>query len=164
MTSDAKTLHDFSLSAIDGGPLPLAQFAGKAVLMVNTASECGFTPQYDGLEKLWQQYKDRGLIVLGVPSNEFGGQEPGTETAIENFCRVNYGVTFPLSAKTNVKGKEASAVYHWAGEQAGAIGRPKWNFHKYLFGKNGRFVDWFATPTDPMSSRITTAIENELAR
>jgi glutathione peroxidase len=164
MTASAQSLYDFSLQGMDGKPMALSQFKGKVVLLVNTASECGFTPQYEGLEKLWEAYKDKGLVIVGVPSNDFGGQEPGKAAEIASFCKLNYGVTFPLSDKTVVSGQGEAAVYQWAGEQAGMLGRPKWNFHKYLFSKTGAFVDWFATPTEPMSAKITAAVARELAR
>lgn len=158
----AETLHDFTLTGIDGKPMPLAQFAGRVVLLVNTASECGYTGQYDGLEKLWTTYKDKGLVVVGVPSNDFGGQEPGKAAEIATFCKMNYGVTFPLADKTVVKGKSADPLYVWAGDKAGLLGSPKWNFHKYLFGRDGRFITWFATPTEPMSAKLTAAVEKAL--
>ena len=164
MTATKKSLHDFTLQGIDGKPMPLAQFKGKVVLLVNTASECGYTGQYEGLEQVWLANKDKGLVVVGVPSNDFGAQEPGTAGEIASFCKLNYGVTFPLTDKLVVKGDGANPLYQWAGEKAGADGRPKWNFHKYLFGRNGSFVDWFSTPTEPMSQKMTTAIEKALAR
>ena len=164
MAATAQTLFDFSLQGMDGKPMLLSQFKGKVVLMVNTASECGFTPQYEGLEKLWEKYKDNGLIIMGVPSNDFGGQEPGKAKEIATFCKLNYGVTFPLSDKTIVSGQGEADVYKWAGNKAGILGRPKWNFHKYLFSKTGVFVDWFSTSTEPMSEKIVAAIENELTK
>lgn len=142
--------------------MALSQFKGKVVMLVNTASECGFTPQYDELEKLYETRKDAGLVIVGVPSNDFGGQEPGNNTEIATFCKNNYGVTFPLADKSVVSGGEAIGVYKWAGTQAGMLGRPKWNFHKYLFGKDGKFIDWFSTPTKPMSEKITAAIDKAL--
>jgi glutathione peroxidase len=163
MSASASSLHDFTLTGIDGKPMALSQFDGKVVLLVNTASECGYTGQYEGLEALWLAYKDKGLEVVGVPSNDFGGQEPGKAAEIASFCKLNYGVTFPLADKTVVKGKAADPVYVWAGEQAGVLGTPKWNFHKYLFGKDGHFIDWFSTPTEPMSDRIKAAVEKALA-
>ncbi len=159
----AKSLHDFTLTGIDGKAMPLQQFDGKVVLLVNTASECGYTPQYEGLESLWKAYKDKGLVVVGVPSNDFGGQEPGKAKEIATFCKLNYGVSFPLADKTVVKGKSADPVYIWAGEKAGMMGTPKWNFHKYLFAKDGHFIDWFSTPTEPMSDKIKSAVEKALA-
>ncbi len=159
-----KTLHDFSLTGINGKPLPMAQFKGQPVLLVNTASECGFTPQFDGLEKLWETYKDKGLVIVGVPSNDFGGQEPGKAAEIAQFCKLNYGVTFPLTDKTVVSGPGEDPLYVWAGTQAGFLGRPSWNFHKYLFDGEGRFVDWFASTTEPQSEKITAAVEKVLGK
>jgi glutathione peroxidase len=164
MTAAASSLHDFSITGIDGKPMPLAQFKGSAVLLVNTASECGFTGQYDGLEKLWESYKGKGLVIVGVPSNDFGGQEPGKAEEIATFCKMNYGVTFPLADKAVVKGKNAIPVYVWAGQQAGVLGSPKWNFHKYLFGREGQLIDWFSSPTEPMSKKLTAAVEKALAQ
>lgn len=153
-----QTAYDFTFTAIDGTPMPLSQFKGKAVLVVNTASECGFTPQYEELETLWKANKDKGLVVIGVPSNDYGGQEPGSEQEIATFCKLNYGVTFPLTDKTVVKGEGEHPFYIWAGKKAGLLGRPKWNFHKYLIGRDGQFVDWFSTQTKPMGRKIKTAI------
>ena len=163
MPASATSLHDFTLTGLDGKPLPLAQFKGKVVLLVNTASECGYTPQYEGLEKLWEGYKSKGLVIVGVPSNDFGGQEPGTAQEIATFCKINYGVTFPLADKTVVKGASADPVYKWAGDEAGADGQPKWNFHKYLFGRDGRFIGWFSTQATPTGPKITKAIDAALA-
>jgi glutathione peroxidase len=163
MIATPKTLHDFTLKAIDGKPLPLSQFKGKVVLLVNTASECGYTGQYEGLEQLWLANRDKGLVVVGVPSNDFGGQEPGTAGEIASFCKLNYGVTFPLSDKLVVKGGGADPLYIWAGEKAGAEGRPKWNFHKYLFGRNGEFIDWFSTQAKPLGPKIADGVKKALA-
>ena len=156
------TLFDFTLIGNDGKPMPLAQYKGKVVLLVNTASECGFTPQFDGLEKLWEAEKDAGLVILGVPSNDFGGQSPGSNAEFASFCKLNYGVTFPLADKAIVSGDDAIALYKWAGEEAGFLGRPKWNFHKYLFGKDGKFIDWFSSRTGPTSRTITQAVNKAL--
>lgn len=163
IAATAKTLNDFSLTGIDGKPMDLSQFKGKMVLLVNTASECGFTPQYEGLERLWEAYKTKGLVIVGVPSNNFGGQEPGKSAEIATFCKLNYGVAFPLADKTVVSGPAAAEVYKWAGSQAGFLGKPKWNFHKYLFAKDGTFIDWFSTSTEPLSTKITSAIDKALA-
>jgi glutathione peroxidase len=157
-----QTLYDFMLTGNDGKPMPLSQFKGRVVLLVNTASECGFTPQYDELEELWEVKKNVGLVIIGVPSNDFGGQEPGSNEEIAIFCKNNYGVTFPLADKSVVSGADVIPVYKWAGEQAGMLGQPKWNFHKYLFGKDGKFVDWFSTATKPTSGKITAAIDKAL--
>lgn len=159
----AGNLFDFNLTGLDGKPLPLSQFKGHPILLVNTASECGFTPQYEGLEKLWEGYKDKGLIIVGVPSNDFGGQEPGNAGQIATFCKKNYGVTFPLADKSVVSGGAAIPVYKWAGDQAGFMGKPRWNFHKFLFSKDGQFLDWFASNTEPQSTKITNAVEAAIA-
>jgi glutathione peroxidase len=115
------------------------------------------------LEKLWHEHKDKGLVVLGVPCNQFGAQEPGTEAEIGAFCRKNYGVTFPMTAKNDVKGKDAHPFYKWANEKAGALGRPKWNFHKYLIDRDGSFADWFSSQTKPTGPKIRKALEKILA-
>jgi glutathione peroxidase len=154
--------YDFAFMRLDGEKLPLAEFRGQAILVVNTASECGYTPQYEELEQLWQTNKDKGLVVLGVPCNQFGGQEPGSEVEIGAFCRKNYGVTFPMTSKNDVKGKAAHPFYIWAGEQAGLLGRPKWNFHKYLIGRDGSFAGWFSSQTKPTGPKIKTALEKVL--
>jgi glutathione peroxidase len=158
-----KTLHDFTLQGIDGKPMPLAQFRGKVVLLVNTASECSYTVQYEGLEELWQANRDKGLVIVGVPANDFGAQEPGTAGEIASFCKLNYGVTFPLTEKLVVKGDGVHPLYQWAAAMAGAAGRPKWNFHKYLFGRDGQFIDWFSSPAKPMGPRLTAAVKKALA-
>jgi glutathione peroxidase len=163
MAAAATSLHDFTLNGIDGKPMALDQFKGKAVLLVNTASECGYTGQYEGLEALYLEQKDKGLVIIGVPSNDFGGQEPGKSAEIATFCKLNYGVTFPLADKTIVKGKNAHPVYAWAAGEAGVLGSPKWNFHKYLFGRDGTFIDWFSTPTEPTSAKVKAAVQKALA-
>ncbi len=158
------TAYDFTFTGIDGKPMPLAQFKGRPMLVVNTASECGYTPQYEDLEALWKAYEGKGLVVIGVPSNDFGGQEPGTAEEIANFCKLNYGVSFPLADKTVVKGSGAHPFYVWAAGQAGDEGRPKWNFHKYLIGADGRFAGWFSTQAKPMGPKITAAVEKAIAQ
>jgi glutathione peroxidase len=156
------TAFDFQFENIDGGRLPLAAFRGSALLVVNTASRCGFTGQYDALQRVWADYRDRGLIVLGVPSNDFGGQEPGSEADIKSFCVVNFDVDFPMTAKTRVRGEDAHPFYRWAARQAGPLGVPRWNFHKYLVAPDGRLDDWFATTTSPDARRVREAIESVL--
>ncbi len=149
MTASAASLNDFTLTGIDGKPMALDQFRGKAVLLVNTASECGYTGQYDGLEALYLANKDKGFVIIGVPSNDFGGQEPGKAEEIATFCKLNYGVTFPLADKTVVKGKDAHPVYQWAAGEAGMLGAPKWNFHKYLFAATASSSTGFQRPQNP---------------
>jgi len=160
--SAGMSAHDYSFTSIDGAALPMSEFAGKAVLVVNTASRCGFTPQYDGLQALWETYRDRGLVVLGVPSNDFGSQEPGSEADIKEFCTVNFNITFPMTEKEVVSGDKAHPFYAWAREQVGFVGSPKWNFHKYLIGPDGQLVDWFSSVTGPDSSRLVAAVEKTL--
>lgn len=155
--------HGFTFNGIDGKPLPLKDFKGKVLLVVNTASECGYTPQYGDLEELWRKHRAAGLAVLGVPCNDFGGQEPGTATEIAGFCVRNHGVTFPLTEKYAVKGEAAHPFYRWAGEQAGLPGRPKWNFHKYLVGGDGQFLGWFSSRAGPMGPKIGAAVAKALA-
>ena len=162
LASPSTTALDFSFTAIDGNSLPLSSFKGKAVLLVNTASHCGFTSQYGELQALWRRYRDRGFVVLGVPSNDFGGQEPGTNTEIKTFCEVNFDVDFPLTEKVHVKGEKAHAFYAWAEKELGALAKPRWNFHKYLIAPDGRLVDWFSSVTSPNSARLIQAIENVL--
>ena len=157
-----KTAHDFTFTSIDGGPLPLSDFKGKAILVVNTASECGYTPQYKDLQALWQRYRDRGLVVVGVPSNDFGGQEPGTEAEIKRFCERQYAVDFPLTAKEHVTGHDAHPFYRWAAEVAGEAAGPRWNFHKYLVGPDGALAAWFPTKTSPTAAEVTAAVEDAL--
>jgi glutathione peroxidase len=158
-SAGAHSAWDFSFVGIDGQPLPLAQFQGKAVLLVNTASQCGFTPQYQGLQALWTKYRSRGLVVLGVPSNDFGGQEPGGSAEIKSFCETSFGVDFPLTEKVKVTGDEAHPFYRWAARELGPLAKPRWNFHKYLIAPDGRLVDWFSTVTRPDSPSVSQAIE-----
>ncbi|ALG70377.1 glutathione peroxidase [Azospirillum thiophilum] len=158
----AASAHDFTFQGIDGQPLPLSQFAGKTILVVNTASQCGFTPQYKGLEALWQRYRDRGLVVVGVPSDDFGGQEPGSAAQIKDFCEVNYSIDFPMTDKTVVSGDGAHPFYRWAADELGFLAKPRWNFHKYLIGPDGKLQSWFSTMTDPESEKVREAIETLL--
>ena len=151
-----------SLESIGGGPLPTADYKGKVVLLVNTASQCGFTGQYKGLEALWRRYKDHGLVVLGVPSNDFGGQEPGTAEEIKRFCEASFDITFPLADKQVVSGPAEHPLYRWAAAQTGALGTPQWNFHKILIGRDGRIIDWFSA-AGGMGPKLERAIEAALA-
>ncbi len=160
----ARSAYDFSFTTIEGGPLPLSQYKGKVVLLVNTASQCGFTPQYTDLQTVWERYRDRGLVVLGVPSNDLGGQEPGSEAEIKQFCEVNFSVDFPLTGKEHVVGDDAHPFYRWAADQLGFAAKPRWNFHKYLIGPDGSLVDWFSTITKPTAEKVTQAIEAQLAK
>jgi len=157
-----KTAYDFSFTSLDGGDMPLSGYKGKVLLVVNTASKCGLTPQYKGLEALYNQYKDQGLVIIGVPSNDFGEQEPGSAAEIKKFCELNFGVTFPLTSKQVVTGKEAHPFYQWAYSVLGFGSAPKWNFHKYLVNTDGKLVDYFASTTTPDSDKLKDAIEKLL--
>ena len=162
--SVASSIYDYTLPSINGGKLDLAAFEGQPLLLVNTASQCGFTPQYDGLQSLWETYKGRGLVVVGVPSNDFGGQEPGAREDIKEFCSVNFDVDFPMSDKVVVRGTEAHPVYQWLAAALGDSSRPRWNFYKYLIDANGQPVAYFSSMTRPNSTKITRAIEAALPR
>jgi len=158
-----RTAYNFSFTAIEGHHLPLSDYQGRVLLVVNTASRCGFTDQYDALQAVWDRYRDKGLVVLGVPSNDFGGQEPGTEAEIKDFCEVNFGIDFPMTRKQPVKGSDAHPFYTWVVDHFGSVAAPRWNFHKYLIGRDGRPIHWFPSPTSPTSKRMTNAIESALA-
>jgi glutathione peroxidase len=155
--------YDFRLTSLQGAPLDLAAFKGRPMLIVNTASECVYTPQYAGLQSLWDSYKDRGLVVLGVPSNDFGEQEPGTSQEIAAFCDLNFKVTFPLSEKRHVRGRAADPLFKWLAREAGIGGWPWWNFTKYLIGRDGMLVDWFFCFTEPSAARVKRAVERVVA-
>jgi len=147
-------IYDFKIKTINGEETTLEQYKGKVMLIVNVASKCGYTPQYDGLEALYKKYKDQGLVVLGFPCNQFGSQEPGSETEIQNFCRVNFGVTFPMFSKLNVNGDETHPLYvHLKSEQPGILGSEsiKWNFTKFLVDKEGKVIERFGSSTKPIS-------------
>ena len=144
----------------DGKPMPLCQYAGKVILVVNTASFCGFTSQYEGLEKLYAQLKDRGLVVLGFPSNDFGEQEPGSDKEIADFCRLTYGVEFPMVAKTTVKGRDANPFYQKLAELTGS--KPRWNFHKYLINRDGTQVVAYTSFTKPEDKDLLKKIDEFL--
>ena len=162
--ASAGSAYDFSFDKIDGGALPLSQFKGKTVLVVNTASYCGYTPQYEGLEALWKQYKDKGLVVLGVPANDFGAQEPGSNAEIKTFCTAKYDVDFPMAAKVTVVGSAAHPFYKWARDVLGQSKAPQWNFHKYLVDANGELVGAFPSAVEPESRELKSAIEKTLAK
>ena len=154
--------YDFSFPAIDGDHLDLGAYKGKVLLIVNTASACGFTPQYDGLQALYERFSDRGFVVIGVPSNDFGRQETGSAADISTFCEVNFNITFPMTDKVEIKGDNAHPFYQWARSQTGFAGRPRWNFHKYLIGKEGQIVNWFSTTTAPEHAKVIAAIDSIL--
>ena len=155
--------YDFEFTGIDGKPMSLSDFRGKVLLIVNTASFCGYTKQYAGLQDLWSRYEKAGLVVIGVPSNDFGEQEPKSEGEIKTFCQGAFGVTFPLTSKQHVVGPDAHPFYKWAAEAMGPAGVPNWNFHKYLVGRDGRLLRSFSTKLSPESPEITGPIEKALA-
>jgi glutathione peroxidase len=155
------SFFDLTARTLDGKPQPLSAYRGRVLLVVNTASECGFTPQYGGLEKLHEQYEPKGFAVLGFPSNDFGGQEPGTPEQIESFCSTNYGITFPLFEQVKTKGPGQSPVYAFLTKEHG---EPRWNFHKYVVGKDGRVAAAFPSKVTPESTELRTAIDQALAK
>ena len=156
--------YDFTFTSLTSDkPLALSDYRGKVIMVVNTASKCGFTKQYDGLEELYNKYKDQGFVIIGVPSNDFGEQEPGSKEEIASFCKKNFGVTFPMAGKEVVTGKDAHPFYKWAYNELGFGTGPKWNFHKYLIGRDGLLIDYFNSPTEPTSDKVTKAVEKALA-
>jgi glutathione peroxidase len=165
-TSDTEIgdAYQFEFTSIDGDKLPLAAWRGRPVLVVNTASFCGYTPQYRDLEALYRQYHARGLVVLGVPSNDFGEQEPGTASEIKQFCETNYQVDFPLTEKYRVIGSAAHPFYQWAAGTLGEAGTPRWNFHKYLIGPDGQLAGAWPSQVRPTDIAITGEIETALAK
>ena len=157
-----KKFFDFEIKDINNDKLDLSIYKNKTVLLVNVASNCGFTKQYSDLQELYDRYKDKGFFVLGVPSNQFGGQEPGTNSEIKDFCETNFNITFPMTSKYEVKGKNAHPIFIWAKENFGKSAIPKWNFHKILINKNGKIENTFSSFTKPMSDKIISNIEEIL--
>ncbi len=156
----ASSIHDFTMKTIDGKPEPLADYKGKTVLIVNVASRCGFTPQYKGLEALYEKYKDRGFVILGFPANNFGGQEPGTNEEIKTFCSSKYMVTFPMFSKISVKDDGKAPLYDYLTGTGG--GEVKWNFTKFLVGRDGKVITRFESSVTPDSPEVISAIEKAL--
>jgi len=154
-----KLFFELNIKNINGELLDLNQFKGKAVLLVNVASKCGFTKQYTELQKLYDLYKDKGLVVIGIPSNQFGGQEPGSNEEIKNFCETNFNITFPMTEKVDVKGENANELYSWAKKNHGKSTIPKWNFHKILINKDGKVQDTYNSFIEPLSNKIIKEIE-----
>ncbi|NIR31588.1 MAG: glutathione peroxidase [Gammaproteobacteria bacterium] len=156
------SVHDFRFTSIDGDELSLSQFRDRAVLLVNTASECGYTPQYAGLQELWERYRDRGLVVLAVPCNDFGQQEPGREHAIRTFCAERYGVTFPMTTRVSIVEGDRHPFFQWLEAEFGEAAVPRWNFHKYLVGPEGELLGAWPSQVEPLSEEIVCAIEGTL--
>ena len=157
-----KLFFDFNIKTIDGKNLNLDTYKDKTILLVNVASNCGFTKQYAGLQKLYDLYKNKKFVILAIPSNQFGGQEPGSNKEIQDFCEVNFNITFPITQKTDVKGNNSHEIYKWAKENHGKSTIPKWNFHKILINKNGKIQNTFNSFIDPLSKKIVDEIESIL--
>ena len=157
-----KKLYDIEIESITGEIISLSKYKGKTIFLVNVASNCGFTKQYGDLQKLWEKYREKDLIVIGVPSNQFGGQEPGSNTEIKDFCETNFNINFLMTSKQDVKGENAHEIYKWAKISYGKSAVPKWNFHKILINNEGIIVDTFASFTNPMSKKVVLKIEKIL--
>ena len=157
-----KLFFDFEIKSINDEKIELSKYKNKTILLVNVASNCGFTQQYSELQELYEKYDDKGLIVLGVPSNQFGGQEPGNNEDIKDFCETNFNITFPMTSKYDVKGDGAHPIFLWAKKNFGKSAIPKWNFHKILIDKDGKVNDTFSSFTKPMSNKIRSKIEEIL--
>ena len=154
-----KVFFDLNIKGNNGTDLNLSKYKNKTILLVNVASKCGFTKQYTDLQELFKKYEKKGLVVIAVPSNQFGGQEPGTNEEIKDFCETNFGITFPITAKVDVKGNNAHEIYSWAKDNYGNSSIPKWNFHKILINKSGKIVNTFGSFINPMSKKIIIEIE-----
>src|SRR5579863_8972658 len=160
------SVYDYTLNSIDSKPTPLSDFKGNVVLLVNVASQCGFTPQYAGLEALYEKFKDKGFVIVGIPANNFGGQEPGTNAEIKTFCSTKYNVTFPMMSKVSVKGDDTTPLYQYLTDKSAnpsTGGDIQWNFTKFLIGRDGQIVARFEPKVTPDSSEVTSAIEKALA-
>ena len=157
-----KLAYDFQFKDLDGSALNLSEYKGKVIIIVNVASQCGFTKQYEDMQNIWEKYQSKGIVMLGIPSNDFGKQEPGTSEEIKNFCEAKFGITFPMTEKVSVKGPESHPFYIWARENHGKSAIPKWNFHKIIVGRNGKIDDTFASITNPSSKKFIEAIEKSI--
>ena len=157
----SKLAHEFKFNSIDGGSINLSDYREKVIVVINVASRCGFTKQYEDLQNLWTNYKDKGLVIIGVPTNDFK-QEPGSNTDIKDFCETNFAINFPITEKINVLGDKAHPFYKWAKENAGKKAVPKWNFHKIIIGKDGKVADTFLSITSPSSKRFVEFIELQI--
>ena len=155
------SFYDFDIKSISGEKINLSEYKDKVVLLVNTASQCGFTPQYSGLQKIYDRYKDDNFIVLGVPSDDFN-QELSDEKEVKKFCEIRYGVNFPMTSIQKIKGENAHPLYKWISSNVSVIGQPRWNFHKYLISKDGKVLNWFSSMTSPTSDGLTKQIEEAL--
>ena len=154
-----KLAYDFKFKDIDGSTLNLSEYKAKIIVVINVASQCGFTSQYEGMQEVWEKYQKKGVIIIGVPSNDFGNQEPGTNKEIKNFCEAKFGITFPMTEKVSVKGSEAHPFYIWARENYGKSAIPKWNFHKIIIDKNGKIAETFYSITNPSSKKFIEVLD-----
>ena len=154
-----KLAYDFAFKDLDGSELSLAEFRDKVIIVVNVASQCGFTNQYEDMQKIWEKYQAKGVVMLGIPSNDFGQQEPGSNKEIKNFCEAKFGITFPMSEKVSVKGSEAHPFYIWAKENHGKSAVPKWNFHKIIIDRTGKVAETFLSITNPSSKKFDEIIK-----
>ena len=159
-----KLAYDFKFKDLDGSALNLSEYKGKVVVVVNVASQCGFTNQYEDMQNVWEQYQSRGIVILGVPSNDFGQQEPGSNQEIKNFCEAKFGITFPMTEKVSVKGEQAHSFYVWARDNYGESAIPKWNFHKIIINKLGKVENTFASITKPTSKKFISVVEKTLKK
>ena len=157
-----KLAYDFTFKDLDGNALSLAEFKNKVIIAINVASQCGFTSQYEDMQKVWEQYQAKGIVMLGVPSNDFGKQEPGSNEDIKNFCEAKFGISFPMTEKVSVKGVNAHPFYIWAKKNHGKSAVPKWNFHKIIINKEGKIEKTFSSMTNPSSKKFIEVIENLL--
>ena len=154
-----KLAYDFTFKDLDGSSMNLADFKNKVIIVINVASQCGFTSQYEDMQKIWEKYQAKGVVILGIPSNDFGQQEPGTNEEIKNFCEAKFGITFPMTEKVSVKGNEAHPFYLWAKDNHGKSAVPKWNFHKIIIDRTGKIAETFSSITSPTSRKFTKTIE-----
>jgi glutathione peroxidase len=159
--SGASSVHEFSMKGIDGKMVPLSGFKGRVMLVVNVASQCGYTYQYEGLQMLFERYKDQGLVITGFPANNFGAQEPGTDSEIQTFCKSKYGVTFPMFSKISVAGRDKAALYQFLTQSGGEI---KWNFTKFLVDRDGKVIRRFEPEVEPMSPEVLSSVEAALKK
>ena len=154
-----KLAYDFKFKDLDGSPLSLSEYKGKIIIAINVASQCGFTKQYEDMQNIWEKYQSKGIIMLGIPSNDFGKQEPGSNDEIKNFCESKFGISFPMTEKVVVKGSDAHPFYLWAKKNYGNAAVPKWNFHKIIIDRNGKVAETFTSITNPSSKKFIKVLE-----
>ena len=157
-----KLAYDFDFKDLDGSPLNLSDYKGKVIVAINVASQCGFTNQYEDMQQVWEKYQSKGIVILGIPSNDFGKQEPGSNEDIKNFCEAKFGISFPMTEKVSVKGSEAHPFYIWAQKNYGKSAIPKWNFHKIIIDKNGKVAETYSSITKPSSKKFIKTLEKLL--